>query len=131
MSRAVLNKERNKLTGEDFYYILVEGLGLEKVMGTNGVDGRQTVTNHIMETQRVLGKCLYLLSCIHAWRFYNSYTNEKLFIKYERIQFDINLALMIYIIINNFLHHDHPLYICNVLLVILTRYRSSSIDDIL
>ena len=51
VSRAVINKERD----DEQYYILVEGLGLERVMGTPGVDGKNTVTNNIIETQKVLG----------------------------------------------------------------------------
>ena len=47
----MINKERD----DEQYYILVEGLGLERVMGTPGVDGKNTVTNNIIETQKVLG----------------------------------------------------------------------------
>jgi len=55
VSRAVINKEHDAITGKDHFYILVEGLGLESVMGSTGVDGRATVTNNIIETQKVLG----------------------------------------------------------------------------
>ncbi len=33
----------------------MEGLGLEQVIGCPGVDGKNTVTNNIIETQKVLG----------------------------------------------------------------------------
>lgn len=35
--------------------MLVTGYGLSEVMGTEGVDGLKTKTNHVMETQQVLG----------------------------------------------------------------------------
>ncbi len=37
------------------YEVLVEGRDLTAVMGTLGVVGAQTTTNHIMEVERVLG----------------------------------------------------------------------------
>uniref|UniRef100_A0A7S3JTW6 DNA-directed RNA polymerase subunit n=1 Tax=Aureoumbra lagunensis TaxID=44058 RepID=A0A7S3JTW6_9STRA len=52
VNRVVINsdeKETNK------YHLLVEGYGLEQVMGTEGVDGRNTTTNHVNELESVLG----------------------------------------------------------------------------
>ncbi|XP_050232312.1 DNA-directed RNA polymerase III subunit 1 [Mercurialis annua] len=37
------------------YNMLVEGMGLDLVMGTEGVDGRKTTSNHVMEIQKYLG----------------------------------------------------------------------------
>lgn len=37
------------------YQILAEGTNLLDVMGVRGVDGHRTVTNHVKETERVLG----------------------------------------------------------------------------
>ena len=37
------------------YNVLVEGLDLRSVMGTVGVVGTQTTTNHVMELAEVLG----------------------------------------------------------------------------
>lgn len=40
---------------EKIHRLLVTGYGLSEVMGTEGVDGLKTKTNHVMETQQVLG----------------------------------------------------------------------------
>ncbi|GBG32582.1 DNA-directed RNA polymerase subunit [Hondaea fermentalgiana] len=50
--RAVVNHE-----GDDNnrYELLVEGLGLQEVLATPGVDGTRTITNHVMEMEEVLG----------------------------------------------------------------------------
>lgn len=56
VSRAVINEE--DVPGESGvknYYLLVEGYGLSDVMGTPGVDGYTTKSNHIIEMQKVLG----------------------------------------------------------------------------
>ncbi|KAG8633988.1 DNA-directed RNA polymerase III subunit 1 isoform X3 [Manihot esculenta] len=37
------------------YNMLVEGTGLQDVMGTEGVDGRKTTCNHVMEVHKYLG----------------------------------------------------------------------------
>ncbi|KAK4688347.1 DNA-directed RNA polymerase III subunit RPC1, partial [Tremellales sp. Uapishka_1] len=37
------------------YRLLITGYGLSEVMGTEGVDGLNTKTNHVMETAKVLG----------------------------------------------------------------------------
>lgn len=55
VSRAVMNEETDSSTGKKQYYLLVEGYGLQDVMGCPGVDGRQTKSNHIVEMQKVLG----------------------------------------------------------------------------
>lgn len=54
-----MNKEqqkdrKNDVKGET-YELLVEGTGLLAVMGIEGVDGRYTKSNHIMEVQHTLG----------------------------------------------------------------------------
>ncbi|XP_024535104.1 DNA-directed RNA polymerase III subunit 1 [Selaginella moellendorffii] len=49
VERAVINQEKGK------YNLLVEGTNLKAVMGTEGVDGRETTSNHIFETVEVLG----------------------------------------------------------------------------
>nr|GMD70111.1 endoribonuclease Dicer homolog 2-like [Ipomoea batatas] len=49
VERAVINNENGK------YNLLVEGTGLQAVMGTAGVDGFNTTSNHIMEVNQVLG----------------------------------------------------------------------------
>ncbi|KAL3354961.1 hypothetical protein AABB24_019178 [Solanum stoloniferum] len=59
VQRAVVNKEqqkdrKNDVKGET-YELLVEGTGLLAVMGIEGVDGRYTKSNHIMEVQNTLG----------------------------------------------------------------------------
>lgn len=53
VSRAIINEEDSANRKE--YYLLVEGYGLSSVMGANGVDGRDTKSNHIIEMQNVLG----------------------------------------------------------------------------
>ncbi|XP_031282387.1 DNA-directed RNA polymerase III subunit 1 [Pistacia vera] len=37
------------------YRLLVEGTGLQAVMGTEGIDGQKTKSNHIIEVQQILG----------------------------------------------------------------------------
>jgi DNA-directed RNA polymerase III subunit RPC1 len=53
VNRAVINEE-NKGGGTQ-YHLLVEGYGLSEVMGSNGIDGRHTTTNHIIEVEQTLG----------------------------------------------------------------------------
>ncbi|CAN4119963.1 unnamed protein product [Withania somnifera] len=59
VQRAVVNKEQQKDRKNDVkgdtYELLVEGTGLLAVMGIEGVDGRNTKSNHIMEVQKTLG----------------------------------------------------------------------------
>jgi len=54
VSRAVINEGVDD-AGDKTYHLLVEGYGLREVMGCQGVDGRETVSNHIMDMQAVLG----------------------------------------------------------------------------
>ncbi|KAJ4833985.1 DNA-directed RNA polymerase III subunit 1 [Turnera subulata] len=49
------SKDNEKDQGCPTYNMLVEGTGLLAVMGTEGVDGRNTTTNHIMELLHTLG----------------------------------------------------------------------------
>ena len=53
VNRAVINKEDKG--GETTYHLLVEGYGLAEVMGSAGVDGRNTTTNHVIEVEATLG----------------------------------------------------------------------------
>lgn len=55
VSRAVINEEINSTTGKKDYYLLVEGYGLQEVMGCPGVLGDSSKSNHIIELQKVLG----------------------------------------------------------------------------
>ncbi|EJT46834.1 DNA-directed RNA polymerase iii largest subunit [Trichosporon asahii var. asahii CBS 2479] len=52
VDRSVITHDEKK-KGE--YKLLVTGYGLQEVMGTDGVNGYQTRTNHVMETAKVLG----------------------------------------------------------------------------
>ncbi|KAE9463493.1 hypothetical protein C3L33_04598, partial [Rhododendron williamsianum] len=53
VERAVIN--RTKVDNKEQYNLLVEGTGLQDVMGTEGINGRKTTSNHIMEVQQVIG----------------------------------------------------------------------------
>ena len=53
INRAVINEEERN--GKPSYHLLVEGYGLAEVMGSPGVDGLHTTTNHIIEVERTLG----------------------------------------------------------------------------
>ncbi|KAJ4725928.1 DNA-directed RNA polymerase subunit [Melia azedarach] len=49
-------KKKAKENGDKKKYrLLVEGTGLQAVMGTEGIDGRKTKSNHIFEVQQTLG----------------------------------------------------------------------------
>jgi len=54
INRAVINKE-NRKDNKTTYNLLVEGYGLRQVMNIPGVDGTRTKTNHVIETEKVLG----------------------------------------------------------------------------
>jgi DNA-directed RNA polymerase III subunit RPC1 len=53
VNRAVINEEDKE--GKTSYHLLVEGYGLAEVMGSPGVDGCHTTTNHIIEVESTLG----------------------------------------------------------------------------
>ncbi|KAJ7947738.1 DNA-directed RNA polymerase subunit [Quillaja saponaria] len=53
--RVVISKEVDKVMKIDKFKLLVEGTGLKQVMGMEGVDGRKTVSNHVIEVQDTLG----------------------------------------------------------------------------
>nr|WCZ58691.1 DNA-directed RNA polymerase III subunit RPC1 [Seculamonas ecuadoriensis] len=56
VNRAVISiVEDSSKKSQQEYHLLVEGFGLQGVMGTAGVVGTRTRTNHIMEVERVLG----------------------------------------------------------------------------
>ncbi|XP_075113086.1 DNA-directed RNA polymerase III subunit 1-like [Nicotiana tabacum] len=68
VQRAVVNKEQERDRKSDVkgetYELLVEGTGLLAVMGIDGVDGRNTKSNHIMEVQQRLGIEAAMISII-------------------------------------------------------------------
>jgi len=51
--RAVINEITKD--GKSTYNLLVEGYGLQDVMGSPGVAGQHTTTNHVLEVEQVLG----------------------------------------------------------------------------
>lgn len=53
INRAVINEKEKD--GKSSFQLLVEGYGLQDVMGSPGIDGFKTETNHIMEVAEVLG----------------------------------------------------------------------------
>lgn len=53
VNRAVINEEDKD--GKPSYHLLVEGYGLAEVMGSPGINGRHTTTNHIIEVEQTLG----------------------------------------------------------------------------
>lgn len=54
VNRAVINVNENE--GEPkTYNLFVEGYGLLDVMGSPGIDGRHTKTNHVLEIEQILG----------------------------------------------------------------------------
>ena len=53
VNRAVINETSKD--GIKSYNLLVEGYGLQDVMGSPGIDGRHTWTNHVLEVEQVLG----------------------------------------------------------------------------
>lgn len=53
VNRAVINEIEKD--GQSTYNLLVEGYGLQEVMGSPGIDGRHTCTNHVLEVEQVLG----------------------------------------------------------------------------
>ncbi|XP_061361835.1 DNA-directed RNA polymerase III subunit 1 [Gastrolobium bilobum] len=53
--RVVIDKEEDKERKVEKFKLLVEGMGLREVMGVEGVDGRKTVSNHIIEVRDTLG----------------------------------------------------------------------------
>jgi len=54
INRAVISK-KDFSDGTTKYNLAVEGYGLRAVMNIPGIDGTKTKTNHIMETEKVLG----------------------------------------------------------------------------
>lgn len=53
VNRAVINEEGKG--GRTSFHLLIEGCGLAEVMGSPGVDGCHTTTNHIIEVEQTLG----------------------------------------------------------------------------
>ena len=54
INRAVINEQQDK-SGRVSYNLLMEGYGLLDVIGSPGIDGLRTVTNHVLEVESVLG----------------------------------------------------------------------------
>ncbi len=62
VNRAVINETEGKGSGkgkggiaDDKFHLLIEGYGLLDVMGSDGIDGKYTETNHIIEIEKTLG----------------------------------------------------------------------------
>ncbi|KAK7404643.1 hypothetical protein VNO78_05598 [Psophocarpus tetragonolobus] len=55
VDRVVISKEEDKDTKAEKFKLLVEGMGFREVMGVEGIDGRSTVSNHILEVRDTLG----------------------------------------------------------------------------
>lgn len=53
VNRAVINEDDKD--GEPSYHLLIEGFGLAEVMGSPGIDGLRTTTNHVIEVEKTLG----------------------------------------------------------------------------
>lgn len=53
VNRAVINEVDKD--GISSYHLLIEGYGLQDVMGSPGIDGLQSSTNHVLEVESVLG----------------------------------------------------------------------------
>jgi DNA-directed RNA polymerase III subunit RPC1 len=53
VNRAVINE--NDENGKQTYNLFIEGYGLLDVMGSPGIDGLQTKTNHVLEVDKYLG----------------------------------------------------------------------------
>ncbi|XP_027910039.1 DNA-directed RNA polymerase III subunit 1 isoform X1 [Vigna unguiculata] len=53
--RVVISKEEDKITKAEKFKLLVEGMGFREVMGVEGVEGRKTLSNHILEVRDTLG----------------------------------------------------------------------------
>jgi DNA-directed RNA polymerase III subunit RPC1 len=53
VGRAVINETTK--AGKVSYNLLMEGYGLAEVMGSPGIDGLHTTTNHVLEVEQVLG----------------------------------------------------------------------------
>ena len=52
---SVVRSVINEVSGEDRFELLVEGNGLKEVMGADGVDGKNTVSNNTLECFATLG----------------------------------------------------------------------------
>lgn len=55
VNRAVINETTNPTTGLPSYNLYIEGYGLLDVMGSPGIDGYHTTTNHVIEVEAILG----------------------------------------------------------------------------
>lgn len=53
MNRAIIHKDEGKLGNK--YKLLVEGMNLQAVIGTVGVKGLTTKSNHTAEVEKTLG----------------------------------------------------------------------------
>jgi DNA-directed RNA polymerase III subunit RPC1 len=55
VKRAMIRTRKSDETGEDIYYIVIEGEGLKDVMATYGVAFQSAMSNNVMEVAQVLG----------------------------------------------------------------------------
>ncbi|XP_042460979.1 DNA-directed RNA polymerase III subunit 1-like isoform X1 [Zingiber officinale] len=55
VERAIINEKKVDNEKKVEYSLLVEGTNLLGVMGTQGIDGRKTTSNHVIEVQQTLG----------------------------------------------------------------------------
>ncbi|XP_074555847.1 LOW QUALITY PROTEIN: DNA-directed RNA polymerase III subunit 1-like [Curcuma longa] len=55
VERAIINEKKVDNEKKVEYSLLVEGTNLLRVMGTQGIDGRKTTSNHVIEVQQTLG----------------------------------------------------------------------------
>uniref|UniRef100_A0A6G1S4K2 DNA-directed RNA polymerase subunit n=1 Tax=Aceria tosichella TaxID=561515 RepID=A0A6G1S4K2_9ACAR len=55
VKRAMIRTRKSEETGEDIYYIVIEGEGLKDVMATFGVAFQSAYSNNVMEVAQVLG----------------------------------------------------------------------------
>lgn len=55
VKRAVIHESNTDDSGNPIYNLLMEGYGLQEVIGSPGIDGLNTTTNHVLEVEEVLG----------------------------------------------------------------------------
>ena len=72
VNRAVINESTK--AGKVSYNLLMEGYGLAEVMGSPGIDGLHTTTNHILEVEQVLGvEAARTQIAAEIWNIMNAY----------------------------------------------------------
>ncbi len=53
--RAVIAKDEPKGGGPTKYHLLIEGSNLLRILGAEGVDGKHSKSNHVIEIEKTLG----------------------------------------------------------------------------